>query len=561
MFLSGSVADILSERHLLLLTREHVRIKALFIIERIVKMNTRIIGSLTLIVLAASFATADVRLPAIISDNMVIQADTKAPIWGWAKPKETVTVAIGKQKQTATADANGKWMVKLKPMKPSDKPLEMVVAGKNIITVKNILVGQVWLGSGQSNMEWPVTLAMDPNTEIRNAAYPAIRLFSIARSTAFSPAADCNGRWVECSPQTVGGFSAVAYFFGRELHKELKQPVGLINSSWGGTIAETWISAGSLRANPDFAPILQRHEATLKMYPNGQSDYEKAFQQWQKDANDAAKASKPEPAKPALPFGMQNPQGASLLYNGMIAPVVPFAIKGVLWYQGESNAGRAKQYQTLFPALITDWRNQWHEGDFAFYFVQLANFFNHQPNNRPSQLPTLGKPEASGWAELREAQTMTLSLPNTGMAVTMDIGNPYDIHPTNKQEVGRRLALWALAKNYGFKELVYSGPLYKKMKIEKNGIRIYFDNVGSGFASNGEQLKGFAIAGEDQKFVWANATVDKNTVLVWSEKIDKPVAVRYGWANWIECNLFNKEKLPASPFRTDDWPGVTDNAK
>jgi sialate O-acetylesterase len=531
-------------------------------------MNTWIIASLTLIVLIASFATADVRLPAIISDNMVIQADAKAPIWGWANPNETVTVAIGKQKQTATADANGKWMVKLKPMKLSDKPLEMVIAGKNIITVKNILIGQVWLASGQSNMEMAVgnignwkAGVLNCEQEVANAKYPEIRLFTVQKYVTFAPISDCNGRWVECSPQTVGDFSAVAYFFGRDLYKELKQPVGLINSSWGGTIAETWMSESSLRANPDFAPILQRHEEIIKKYPNGQPDYDKALAQWQKDANEAAKTGKPEPAKPALPFGMQNPQGASLLYNGMIAPVVPFAIKGVLWYQGESNTDRSKQYQTLFPALITDWRKQWHEGDFAFYFVQLANFFNHQPNNRPSQLPSLGNPDASGWAELREAQTMTLSLPNTGMAVTMDIGDPYDVHPTNKQEVGRRLALWALAKDYGFKDLVYSGPLYKKMKIEKNGIRIYFDNVGSGIASNGEQLKGFAIAGEDQKFVWANATVDKNTVLVWSEKINKPVAVRYGWANWIECNLFNKEKLPASPFRTDDWPGITDNAK
>ncbi|MHB9071542.1 MAG: sialate O-acetylesterase [Sedimentisphaerales bacterium] len=524
-------------------------------------MNTRIIGSLTLIVLIASFATANIRLPAIISDNMVIQANVKVPIWGWAELNETVTVTIDKQKQTAIADVGGKWMVKLSAMKPSDTPLEMTVTGKNTITVKNILVGQVWLGSGQSNMQMAVISVIDANTEIRNATYPAIRLFSVTRTTAFSPAADCNGRWVECSPQTVGDFSAVAYFFGRELYKELKQPVGLINSSWGGTIAETWMSAKSLRANPDFSSILQRHEDLIKKYPNGQADYDKALVQWQKDVNDTQKAGKPQPAKPATPFGPMNPNGASLLYNGMIAPVVPFALKGVIWYQGESNAGRAKQYQTLFPALITDWRTQWQQGDFAFYFVQLANYFTHQPNNRPSQLPSLGKPEASDWAELRQAQMMTLSLPNTGMAATMDIGDPYNIHPKNKQEVGRRLALWALAKNYGFKDLVYSGPLYKNMKIEKNKIRIYFDNVGSGLVSNGDQLKSFSIAGEDQKFVWANAAIDNNTVLVWSEEIDKPVAVRYGWAKWIECNLFNKEKLPAGPFRTDNWPGVTDNVK
>jgi sialate O-acetylesterase len=507
-------------------------------------MNTRIIGTLTLIVLAASIATANVRLPAIISDNMVIQAGAQAPIWGWAEPKETVTVSIAKQKHTATAGADGKWMVQLKPMKPSDKPLEMVIAGKNIMTVKNILIGQVWLGSGQSNMEWPVTLAMDPNTEIRNAVYPAIRLFSVARSTAFSPAADCNGRWVECSSQTVGGFSAVAYFFGRQLHKELKQPVGLINSSWGGTIAETWMSAGSLRANSDFAPILQRHEELIKKYPNGKADYDNALAQWQKDANDAQKAGKSQPAQPTPALGQTNPNGASLLYNGMIAPIVPFAIKGVIWYQGESNAARAKQYQTLFPALIADWRSQWQQGDFAFLFVQLANF--------------RGGPT---WPELREAQLKTLSIPNTGMAVTTDIGDVNDIHPKNKQEVGRRLALWAMAKTYG-KKIEDSGPLYKSVKIKDNNAYITFTHTDGGLVAKGGELKGFTIAGADKKFVPAHAAIKKETVMVESPDVKEPVAVRYGWSDiTTECNLYNAAGLPASPFRTDDWPGVTDNEK
>jgi sialate O-acetylesterase len=511
-------------------------------------MNTRIIGSLTLIILIASFATADVRLPAIISDNMVIQADTKAPIWGWAAPNETVTVSIGKQKQTATADANGKWMVKLKPMKSSDKPLEMVIAGKNIITVKNILVGQVWLASGQSNMQWSVNVTMDANSEIRNAVYPAIRLFSVARITAFSSAADCNGRWVECSPQTVGNFSAVAYFFGRQLHKELRQPVGLIDSSWGGTIAETWMSAGSLHANPDFASILRWHEELIKMYPNGQADYDKALAQWQKDANDAQKAGKPQPAKPAPALGQANPNGASLLYNGMIAPVIPFAIKGVIWYQGESNAHRAKQYQTLFPALIADWRTQWQQGDFSFLFVQLANFDINKYKWKPKDC----------WAELRETQLKTLSVPNTGMAVTIDIGDANDIHPKNKQDVGRRLALWALAKTYG-KKVEYFGPMYKNMKVEGNKVVLEFDKV---CKTKGDELKGFIIAGADRAFVPAKAEAKGQKVTVWSKEINEPVAVRYAWSDNPEgCTLYGENGLPASPFRTDDWPGLTDNEK
>ncbi|MFA6187374.1 MAG: sialate O-acetylesterase [Phycisphaerae bacterium] len=520
-------------------------------------MNKRIIGSLALIVLIASFATADVRLPAIISDNMVIQADAKAPIWGWAGPNETVTVTIGKQKQTATANADGKWMVKLPAMKTSNTPLEMTIAGKNTITVKNILIGQVWLSSGQSNMNMTVgsagnwqTGVLNCEQEVANARYPTIRLFTVQQYAAFSPIADCNGRWVECSPKTVGSFSAVAYFFGRELYKELNQPVGLINSSWGGTIAETWMSAGSLHANPDFASILQRHKDLIKIYPNGQADYDKAFAQWQKNANDAEKAGNPQPAKPAPLLGQQNPNGASLLYNGMIAPIIPYAIKGAIWYQGESNSARAKQYQTLFPALIADWRNQWHEGDFPFLFVQIADF----------RIPP-GWFSPLAWVELREAQLKTLSVPNTGMAVTTDIGDANNIHPKNKQEVGRRLALWAMAKTYG-KKIEYSGPVYKNMKVDAGKIHLTFIHADGGLVVKGGELKGFTIAGDDKKFVPAKAAIKDGTVIVESSEVKEPAAVRYGWSDvTTECNLFNAAGLPASPFRTDDWPGVTDNEK
>jgi sialate O-acetylesterase len=409
-------------------------------------------------------------------------------------------------------------------------------------------------------MQWPVKETMDANTEMRNAAYPAIRLFSVTRTTAFSPAADCNGRWVECSPETVGDFSAVAYFFGRELYKELKQPVGLIHSSWSGTIADTWMSAGSLRTNPDFVSILQRHEEMIQKYRKVQADYDKSIQRWKEDVNSTQKTGKPQRPKPAAPCPL-SPNGASLLFNGMIAPLVPFAIKGVIWYQGESNVNRAKQYQTLFPSLISDWRTQWNQGDFPFLFVQLANF----------KVPPTWY-DSIVWAELREAQLKTLSVPNTGMAITIDIGDANAIHPKNKQEVGRRLALWAMAKTYGHKGLQYSGPMYKNMKVEGNKIILQFD---TDCKATDDQLKWFTIAGADRKFVPAqakirtddalverNAQVIQQMVTVWSPNVNEPVAVRYAWSDNPEnCTLYGKTGLPASPFRTDDWPGITDNNK
>ncbi|OHB50573.1 MAG: hypothetical protein A2Y10_10235 [Planctomycetes bacterium GWF2_41_51] len=527
-------------------------------------MNTWIIVPLSFVIIIASLATADVRLPAIISDNMVIQADVHVPIWGWADPKETITVTIGSQKQTATAGADGKWMVKLVAMKPSDTSFEMTVASKNTIIIKNILVGQVWLGSGQSNMEMPVNGVLNASEEINNARYPLIRLFTVAKAISHKPLTDCNGSWIECSPQTISSFSAVAYFFGRELHKELNQPVGLIDSAWGGTIAEAWMSMPAIKAEPDFAPIIQRYEELIKKYPNGKADYDKALAQWQKDANDAQKAGKPEPPKAAVPFGEMNPNGASLLFNGMIASVIPYGIKGVIWYQGESNTDRSYQYRKLFPTLIADWRAQWHQGDFAFLFVQIASF-----DISPYDM------KKDSWAELRDAQLLTVKkMSNTGMAVIIDIGEANNIHPKNKQEVGRRLSLWALAKTYGYKGLQYSGPMYQQMNIQGNKIVLEFDTF---CKVKGDELKGFTIAGSDRKFVPAqakifkggvlmpghpNAHAEKQMIAVWSPDVNEPVAVRYAWSDNPEnCTLSDETGLPASPFRTDDWPGVTDGKK
>jgi sialate O-acetylesterase len=342
----------------------------------------------------------------------------------------------------------------------------------------------------------------------------------------------------------------VLYFFGRELHKDLDVPMGLIHTSWGGTPAESWTSRGMLEKHEVLRPILERWDQAMANYPTAKAEYDKAMEQWSKDAEKAKAEGKEEPPKPGEPLSPSHPHRASGLYNAMIAPLVPYGIRGAIWYQGESNAGRAFQYRTLFPAMITDWRENWNQGDFPFYFVQLANFTDVKPEPGPSD-----------WAELREAQTLTLGLKNTGMAVIVDIGEAKDIHPRNKQDVGRRLALLALARDYG-KRLVDTSPMYNSMKVKKGKAIIKFDEADGGLVAKGGKLEGFAVAGADQKFVWAEAKIKgKDRVVVSSPEVKEPVAVRYAWAHNPVCNLFNKAGLPASPFRTDDWPGVTVDAR
>ncbi|MGB9624270.1 MAG: sialate O-acetylesterase [Phycisphaerae bacterium] len=479
-------------------------------------------------------AAAAVKLPAVIGDNMVLQRDMKVPIWGTADPGEKVTVTIGDQKAATTAGADGRWMVRLDPLKAGG-PFEMTVAGNNKITLKDILVGEVWVCSGQSNMAMTVKAAANAHEEISAAKYPDIRLFTVARKVAATPQSDTQGSWVRCSPETVGDFSAAAYYFGRHLYRELDVPIGLIHSSWGGTPAEAWTSRSTLEADPALKAIVDRWDEQIANARRAGNAAE--------NKRPAARGAKP-PADLAA-----SPGRPSSLYNGMIQPLIPYAIRGAIWYQGEANAGRAYQYRKLFPAMIQDWRKAWGQGDFPFLFVQLANF-----------QPTKPEPSDSTWAELREAQTMTLSLPKTGMAVIIDIGEAKDIHPKNKQDVGKRLALAALAIAYG-KDVAYSGPMYDSMKIEGDRIRLTFKHVDGGLVAKDGKLKGFAIAGADRKFVWAEAQIDGDTVVVHSDKVARPVAVRYAWADNPECNLYNKAGLPASPFRTDDWPGVTATAK
>jgi sialate O-acetylesterase len=507
--------------------------------------------TVVLLLIGAGTVFADIKLPAIIGDNMVLQQGEKVAIWGWADPGEEVMVGVSwrSMKWAVTADEDGKWSFKMASPKVGG-PYKMTLTGKNSITIKNILVGEVWVASGQSNMQFAVRQANNAEQEIAEANYPKIRLFYVKRTVADEPQSDCEGSWVECSPETVPGFSAVAYFFGRDLYKELDVPVGLIHTSWGGTPAEAWTRRGVLEAMPECAPILKRYADAVENYPKAMEEYEQKLAEWKEAAEKAKADGTNPPRRPREPFGPGHPHTPSGLYNAMIAPLIPYGIAGAIWYQGESNAGRAYQYRTLFPAMIKNWRKDWGLGQFPFLFVQLANFMQTKP-----------EPGDSAWAELREAQLMTLSLPNTGMAVIIDIGEADNIHPKNKQDVGKRLALWALAKTYG-KKLVYSGPIYKSMKVDGNSIVLSFDHVGGGLvAKGGEELKGFAIAGADKKFVWADAKIEGDTVVVSSEKVAEPVAVRYAWADNPVCNLYNKEDLPASPFRTDDWPGVTVNNK
>jgi len=651
------------------------------------------------ILLCAVAAHAEVRLPAIIGDNMVLQQGVKVRIWGTAKPDERVTVTFNNHSSSAVANAQGHWEVWLGPLKAGG-PFDLTVKGDNVLTIKNVLVGEIWLCSGQSNMEWPLINTFDGDNAVAHANFPEIRLFTVEKRTSTTPLTGVEGRWVVTTPDEAAHFSAVGYFFGRELYQRLKVPVGLIHSSWGGTPAEAWTSNDALRSVAELKPILDRYQSSLNPLPQTKEAYARALAAWEEknlylDSGNKGEASGyadpktstadwarmelpkqfetagllidgavwfrrvvevPEPwagkdlvlnlppiddydttyfngakigsigretpnsymvsRKYVVPGALvhagpnliairvfdsageggfsrggkfslgpatatepelislrgdweykvelalepkhpdwgsrpnavsaNNQNNPSVLYNAMIAPLVPFAIRGAIWYQGESNAGRAYQYRTLFPLMIRNWRTAWGR-EFPFYFVQLPNWHAHK-----------AEPDESDWAELREAQTMTLREPQTGMAITIDVGDEVELHPRNKLDVGRRLAAWALAATYGQK-IVPSGPLFDRFTIDGDKIRIRFKYAAGLKTIDGGPVKGFAIAGEDHHFVWADARIDGDTVVVSSPQVAKPVAVRYGWADNPVVNLYNEAGLPASPFRTDDWPGITAN--
>ncbi|MHB9029022.1 MAG: sialate O-acetylesterase [Candidatus Latescibacterota bacterium] len=498
--------------------------------------------------------SADVRLPAIIGSNMALQRDLPVPVWGWADPGEKVTVSLGTQTASAIAGRDSSWMVKLAPLSAGG-PFELIVRGKNEIRLSNVVVGEVWVCSGQSNMEMRLCHVKDAPNEVAGALNRNIRLFQPVNDLFADPQRNCEARWEECRPSTAYLFSAAAYFFGREIQRELNVPVGLIHSSWGGTTAETWMRLDGLRAHPELQSILDYWNPALKSKSPELLAYYRITREWEEDVHHVEYAGKPllpqYAQPPKLPVRVSfAPSVPSWTFNGMIAPLIPFAIRGVIWYQGESNSGRAHQYRTLFPALIEDWRHAWGQGDFPFLFVQLANFGKSR-----------GEPGESAWAELREAQHLTLALPHTAMATAVDIGEAGNVHPLNKQEVGRRLALGALKTAYG-KDLVDSGPRYASLRIEGGKARLRFTNTGSGLIpKDGKPLRGFAVAGADRKFVWANAEIQGGEVVVWSDATPAPAAVRYAWADNPECTLYNREGLPALPFRTDNWPGITAEKK
>ncbi|MBI1895450.1 MAG: sialate O-acetylesterase, partial [Acidobacteria bacterium] len=455
-----------------------------------------------------------------------------------ADPGEQVTVRFRGQSASTQADTIGRWSVSLQPL-AAGGPDDLTVQGTNTITLHDVLVGDVWLASGQSNMEFTVGRSNNAQQEIAAANYPRMRLFRVAHKVSDYPLDDVTGSWATANADSVPQFSAVGYFFARQLHQHLKVPVAVIESNWGGTPAESWTSLPALTSDPALLPHLHEWAMSLSRYPEANARYETALKKWESQAAAAKAQGSAVPRRPGAPQGPGHHWTPSGLYNGMIAPLTPMAIRGVIWYQGESNAGRARAflYERLFGAMIQDWRRAWAQGDFPFLFVQLANYGRTGPD--------------SHWPELREAQLKTLALRNTGMAVTIDIGNPDDIHPTNKQDVGKRLALAARAVAYGEK-LVHSGPLFRTAAPEGGALRVWFDHIGGGLTAKGGELKSFEIAGADRKFVPAAARIEGQTVVVSSPQVAAPVHVRYAWTDTPEANLYNREGLAASPFRSGE---------
>jgi sialate O-acetylesterase len=560
---------------------------------------------------------------------MVLQSGPDTPVWGWATPGERIKVCIdtikdGTPRTETIAGSDGRWMVRFKNLPETAEPVTLTVTGATSThTYTNVLIGEVWAGSGQSNMEWGVAGALQPQKEIAEADYPKIRLFKAPIVRVGQPRSDfvweqegqqlsgtvrgtrkphdIVGQWVECSPQSIGPFSAVMYFFGREIHHKTGKPIGLIESAASGTHIEGWLPKEALYKDPSLKDLALNVEHTDRTYrqelPAKLDEFEawtvaacralhdgsvippapkgfalkveetdqfrtalsfklNEFEMWIIGARKALKDGIAIPEIPAELPQYPGSVGGNYLFNGMIAPIIPYGIRGVLWYQGENNGGEGESYFIKQKALIETWRELWGRGDFPFYFVQLPQYDKANPE------PAGG----DGWSKFREAQRKTLTVPNTGMAVTIDVGEPNNIHPGNKQEVGQRLALWALRNDYGQNKVVSSGPIFKDMKIEGATIRISFGSPGSGLMigqkthleqareMQGAELKHFAIAGADKQWRWAKARIEGNTVVVSSPEVPMPVAVRYAYTNNPEgANLYNREGLPASPFRTDTW--------
>jgi sialate O-acetylesterase len=493
-------------------------------------------------------ARADVKLPAIFTPHMVLQRDMKDKVWGWADPGEKIMVSIAGQSQTVEAGPDGKWNVLLDPLKAGG-PHTLTVKGKNTIDLDDVLVGEVWICSGQSNMEMSVGGSTDGDLEPLGANFPKIRLISVPKVGTQEPQYDFKGKWEVCTPATARDFSAVGYYFGRQLYQTLGVPIGLIDDSWGGSACEAWVRRDLLASDSKYGDLMAQWEKTEADAPKAREEYEKRLAAYSETVSKLKAEGKAAPRPPQSPDAqLKGNSRPGNLYNGVLKPTIGYGIRGAIWYQGESNAGRAYQYRDLFPLMIQSWRDEWGIGPFSFYWAQLADY-----QNEPKE------PVESAWAELREAQTMTMKrLPNTGQAVIIDIGEGKDIHPRDKQNVGKRLARWALARDYGLK-VACESPIYKSMEKKDGKLVVSFDHVGSGLRPfDVSEVKGFAIAGSDRKFVWAKAKlVGKDKVEVWAEGVSDPQAVRYGWADNPVCNLFANGDLPVTPFRSDDWPART----
>lgn len=521
----------------------------------------RVLFSLTLFIWLVIPAWAEVQLAGVFGDHMVLQRDVEFPVWGWAASGSEITVQFAGQSRSATAGSDGRWSVQFAATSAGG-PHNLTVSGDGELSVTDVWVGEVWLCSGQSNMAMTVSRARDYAAEQAKADLPMIRHFKTSAHATPEPQKDCHGEWTLCTAETVGSFTATGFFFGRKLHEELGVPVGLVNSSWGGTDIAAWTSLNAQQAQPAIVPKLAAYDAAIDAFDlqAANQTYQESLAKWEKRRDAAVAAGKPIPRKPQPPADPRfNQNRPANLFNGMIHPLIPFAIRGAIWYQGERNSHSVEDgllYETQLKTLITDWRSRWGQGDFAFGTVQLPNF----------HAPTEAIAESTGWVLVRESELKSLDLPNTGIAVTIDVGEANDIHPKDKQTVGSRLALWALGTVYRM-PIAYSGPLLAGKQIiagsldadgniSRSGrILLDFQHADGLKASDEDRIRGFAIAGEDRVFHPATASVQKQSgkLIVRSPKVLKPAAVRYNWADNPDGNLINASGLPASPFRTDDW--------
>ena len=518
----------------------------------ILRRTPAIMCSLVTLLLATA-AQALVVLPDVISDGMVLQRDAKVPIWGTADPGESITVRFAGQTKKTTAGQDGKWRIDLIKLHASDKPQVLTVVGTNTIEIKDVLVGEVWLVAGQSNMQLTLPETANGDAVVAAANDPQLRLFNVSRKVGFHHADPPLARWLPTTPESVKDFSAAGYYFAVELRKELHVPVGIINSSYGGSQAEAWTPVEYLTANPDLKPCVDREKIWAEERPRVQADFEEKMKDWRAAVDKAKQDGTRPPRQPAVPDALREYRIAASIYNGMIAPLIPFEIRGAIWYQGESNEERAQQYGILLPTMIRAWRERWGEGDFPFGIVQLPNYRDPKP-----------EPADEAWSFVREAQRQTaMSTKNAGLIVTIDIGEAHDIHPKDKLDVGKRMERWALAAAYR-KKITPGGPLFVSAESRGSKIEVRFADAGKGLRlRDGDKLDEFALAGSDHQWHWASAKiVGKDRVEVWSDDVSQPVAVRYAFNNNPRHpNLTNETGLPASPFRSDNWPGPTDGKR